>query len=1665
MVARFAGKVPSILDFMGQRVFNRARSAGSVLPSLDVPLSPARPVEPPFGVGSTQEIFGPTTPYFPTQRIAEIPQTPFSIPPSTPRYEPAGNAPRATRVPNPELNPLLERLGVSPYAYPETSQYLNSPEARRVIVFDSRKVVGYTDSGDEVTKGRIWTQTAQPWLMSPDSRIRLIENMLRRGVDGRGRDLDRTMVPRIRPRTSDELRQAVARPGEEEVVPLRKILEDQLFNLRSVSTKTPGWWLKEQASGRGFDREFNALAVRDQGTGDRVRVELYDTDGNKFSIPTGKIDPEDPSQVFVFGSNLEGIHGAGAAKAAAELWGAQRGVGKGLTGRAYAFPTKRVPTSSQRQFEIFELENYFDEFAEVARANPDKKFMFTPVGTGLGGYDLDELAFIIARASKNGTLPSNIYFVDINETKTNEFISAIARARKSAPNEYVYIDVDELVDLEQRFFGSSVLLRSTPNVQRFDLPELPAPSILKYADPGTPMSPGTQQISEVVRAAVASGDEAQIAAVQALTLRRLQMARTPRAIVSAIKDYQVIAPTIKRSGVINLGFRDAIEVRMATLGVLNKKLSADAYVYLADEAFDAKKMAGYIENYVDEASTFEELLLATSWLDDTFVATKLSHPELLSRGEWSRTEERILNNVVRRIERLRDQRKKYQMPQGEDVIRIRGNMPEQQTREMFSEAIGTARSLDEMRLINAILNKLEITGTLREDLNAMMRSVLPLLSPRRIVPVRDPDLRGSRIKRLAASADPKAERQPPSFYEYAEQMAGDSPLYSDIIGWEEGARRVSYRPYKSEDLLRGATTEQKRWIVEQSSEFVANLRNSLDIDELREMYLIARGLKDTGGMSGRMWKYLEKEFTARGGVIKDYYKRTGITPRSAIDPEERDYSNVMEWARSQDSARRAATRYWNDPDIAGRDDLSDFAQFNPAYEELIHDANIMDAQRGRSPRAYADNDLYQDPFASFDDKLGEISILRGDISEEIIRSTNTRYWELTDNIASIEKTLESGVDGLGRNIDTEMVVRFIEKKGGKPKEVIMTLRESLEMRRAALLSSRKAAEIADAAWYNDTKSNFSFGTRRIVDPLNPEQSKIQLFDFDTMTWYDADMEAVVGRRSSNAAYQTKKGDFSEAIIPDADNFTLVYESAPREFVGPDGKKFSVRPLVRMFVPDGFGYEYRTFINAYGSDATVAVAADFKSGGEILTKRFANGSTLRFDFANTRYAAAPGVGKPTRYIAIPHQSDDFNSEVGRLVDQLNETYRLKNDTPITVNFAGNSHSTLGANSQGAADEYAYRLLRAAMEHPRRRFVIANARSGGQTGYDQAFMKALIRLDIPVDVTLPRAKFGNKVMVKGSDDRTAYVSIEEYLASVGFSRQPVASSFGPLREMVTETSLPGKGVSWGQAEGGPTAFEVSTKGTPEGRRYSAFNARIKAKGNKSIEDIYQVDIKGGEKLGPGKYSKKGSLYDGPLTYDELWSSYKGLWQEFFNENPDMLLEISRLTEGKMIVDRFASSDISQARAIFEILSENNMWRGLPGQVAAPRASSSLSSIPVSSDLPNPRNSNPWKMVFKDSSSMPMAPENRGKSTMELIAEGKRTATTRANNYNVKLGDVIDFVDDTGVVLRVRVTREPYQLPEATDAIRQRWSELEGWDPSVYDKYVGQWQFQYELLGRVK
>lgn len=105
-------------------------------------------------------------------------------------------------------------------------------------------------------------------------------------------------------------------------------------------------------------------------------------------------------QIFVFGSNLAGRHGAGAAKFAVENYGAKYGQGVGLQGSSYGIPTKDFNVIT---LPLSKIKPYVEEFIEFAKTHPELKFNVTKIGCGLAGYKVTDIApmFVEALEVKN----------------------------------------------------------------------------------------------------------------------------------------------------------------------------------------------------------------------------------------------------------------------------------------------------------------------------------------------------------------------------------------------------------------------------------------------------------------------------------------------------------------------------------------------------------------------------------------------------------------------------------------------------------------------------------------------------------------------------------------------------------------------------------------------------------------------------------------------------------------------------------------------------------------------------------------------------------------------------------------------------------------------------------------------------------------------------------------------------------------------------------------------------------------------------------------------------------------------------------------------------------------------------------------------------------------
>lgn len=114
------------------------------------------------------------------------------------------------------------------------------------------------------------------------------------------------------------------------------------------------------------------------------------------------------ADVFVFGSNLLGIHGAGAAKDAVKYHGAEYGNGRGRQGKSYAIPTKSTPYET---LPLAAIEVFVKEFLEYAEDHWEESFFVTAIGCGLAGYKPEQIAPMFRNAHPNVNLPQS--FLDV----------------------------------------------------------------------------------------------------------------------------------------------------------------------------------------------------------------------------------------------------------------------------------------------------------------------------------------------------------------------------------------------------------------------------------------------------------------------------------------------------------------------------------------------------------------------------------------------------------------------------------------------------------------------------------------------------------------------------------------------------------------------------------------------------------------------------------------------------------------------------------------------------------------------------------------------------------------------------------------------------------------------------------------------------------------------------------------------------------------------------------------------------------------------------------------------------------------------------------------------------------------------------------------------------
>ncbi len=122
---------------------------------------------------------------------------------------------------------------------------------------------------------------------------------------------------------------------------------------------------------------------------------------DRYEYTPERIENLRQNEIFVFGSNLAGYHGGGAARLAYERFGAVWGQGTGLQGQSYAIPTMQGGVET--------IKPYVDEFIEFAKEHPELDFLVTRIGCGIAGFKDEEIAplFFHALAWENIILPKS----------------------------------------------------------------------------------------------------------------------------------------------------------------------------------------------------------------------------------------------------------------------------------------------------------------------------------------------------------------------------------------------------------------------------------------------------------------------------------------------------------------------------------------------------------------------------------------------------------------------------------------------------------------------------------------------------------------------------------------------------------------------------------------------------------------------------------------------------------------------------------------------------------------------------------------------------------------------------------------------------------------------------------------------------------------------------------------------------------------------------------------------------------------------------------------------------------------------------------------------------------------------------------------------------------
>lgn len=119
-----------------------------------------------------------------------------------------------------------------------------------------------------------------------------------------------------------------------------------------------------------------------------------------------------------------------------------------------------------------------------------------------------------------------------------------------------------------------------------------------------------------------------------------------------------------------------------------------------------------------------------------------------------------------------------------------------------------------------------------------------------------------------------------------------------------------------------------------------------------------------------------------------------------------------------------------------------------------------------------------------------------------------------------------------------------------------------------------------------------------------------------------------------------------------------------------------------------------------------------------------------------------------------------------------------------------------------------------------------------------------------------------------------------------------------------------------------YEVSSQGDT---RFSALYAKLTD--GRTIEEAYQLDVKGYRAISNNWRDGKGNRPYNEKTRAELWAEYLELWREWVLDNAALFEELRVVAMHKVLTDKFATSDINQARALATLIRELTDQERLP------------------------------------------------------------------------------------------------------------------------------------------